>query len=551
MGTPLVLRDYQRRAIDDGIYRYFERNPHGNPVLAIPTGGGKSLVIAEFLREVFARWPNQRVICLQHVRELISQNHAELMGQWPGAPAGIYAAGLRQRDTRSPILFASIQSVAHRAKEIGWCDLLLVDECHMIPRKSGTRYRQFIAALRAYNPAMKVIGLSATPYRLDSGLLTEGADRIFTDISIDLTSGDDFVRLIDNGYLSPLRTKATATTIDVSGVHSRGGDFIAGELEAAVSANGMIEAGLDEAIALGQSRAAWLLFFPGVATAMKARDYLRCKGIVAECMHGDLKTAERDDILARFKAGEIRAVTNCEVMTTGTNVPTIDLIGMFRPTQSPGLHVQMIGRGLRRAPGKADCLVLDYAGNTARLGPINRVNVPRHRRHGDIPGEAPTKTCPKCAEIVFAGMRVCPACGFEFPKPESDIAPRAALDKIIARAEDLIETMPVVRVLYARHSNANGESLKVSYDVGLKHYHEWVLIGRPGFMGNKAASWWRARSMNESSAPPATVDEALARAGELRAPGAIVVDHNGKYPQVIACDFTAAPHSDLLQGVLA
>lgn len=535
----LELRPYQRRSIDEGIYGYFASHATGNPVLAIPTGAGKSLIAAKLLQETLERWPTQRMLVLAHVKELVSQNYLELIGLWPQAPAGIYSAGLNRREARAQLLFASIQSVAHRAHEIGWVDLVIVDEAHMLPFKSSTRYRTFLDALRQYNPNLRVVGMTATPYRLDGGTLIEGDNRLFTDVSIDLTQGDELVNLIDDGYLSPLRTKSTTTTIDVSHVHMRGNEFMAGELEAAVGAGDIIEAGLDEAIGYGKDRAAWLMFFPGVATAQRARDYLRGKGVAAECVHGELPQHERDRILADFKSGAVRAVTNCDILTTGFNHPAVDLLGVFRPTGSAALHVQIIGRGMRRAPGKADCLVLDYAGNTARHGPINRIVVPRKRRKGDKPGEPPTKTCPKCAEIIFIGAMICPACGYEFPKPEPDIAPRAATDKIVARAEDLIEKLGVVRVLYSKHANANGESLKVSYDTGLKHFHEWVLIGRAGGMGRKAAYWWRARSLNDSLAPPDSVDDAVERAPhELRRPGAVVIDHNGKYPQVIAHDFT-------------
>jgi DNA repair protein RadD len=132
----LQLRSYQRAAID-AIYGYFDAHD-GHPIVVIPTAGGKSLVAAAFIQEVLAQWPDERIIILTHVRELISQNFAELLRLWPQAPAGIYSAGLNRRDTRAQILFAGIQSVHRKAYVVQRADLVLVDEAHLIARSGGT-----------------------------------------------------------------------------------------------------------------------------------------------------------------------------------------------------------------------------------------------------------------------------------------------------------------------------------------------------------------------------------------------------------------------------
>ena len=168
----LQLRPYQRAAID-AIYDYFGR-ASGHPVVVIPTAGGKSLVMAEFIREVLEAWPDQRILIITHVRELIGQNHAELLRLWPEAPAGIYSAGLKRREIDAQILFAGIQSIHRRAYDVQRADLILVDEAHLIPRRADTMYRRFLGDLATINPYLKVIGLTATPFRLDSGVLHEG-----------------------------------------------------------------------------------------------------------------------------------------------------------------------------------------------------------------------------------------------------------------------------------------------------------------------------------------------------------------------------------------
>ena len=151
----LELRDYQRKAID-ALYSYFA-DKVGNPLVVLPTGTGKSVVIAEFVRGAMEAYPDTRILCLTHVKELIAQNFAALLRLWPAAPAGLYSAGLNSRDLRSPILFCGIQSVHSKAYAIQQCDLVLIDEAHLIPRASGTRYRKFLAQLREITNRKSVV----------------------------------------------------------------------------------------------------------------------------------------------------------------------------------------------------------------------------------------------------------------------------------------------------------------------------------------------------------------------------------------------------------
>ena len=164
----IQLRPYQSAAIE-AIYGYFSRQS-GNPLIVLPTGTGKSVCIAAFMKRAIGDWSDTRILIVTHVKELIAQNYGELIRLWPGAPAGIYSAGLNKRDLHAQILFAGIQSIHKRAYDIQRCDLALIDEAHLIPRTSNTMYRRFLGELATINPHLKVIGFTATPYRLDSGI---------------------------------------------------------------------------------------------------------------------------------------------------------------------------------------------------------------------------------------------------------------------------------------------------------------------------------------------------------------------------------------------
>ncbi|MCA3380182.1 MAG: DEAD/DEAH box helicase family protein [Roseomonas sp.] len=525
----LSLRPYQRAAID-ALYDYFSGNT-GNPLVVMPTGTGKSVVIAGFVREALASYPETRILMLTHVKELIQQNFMALLRIWPEAPAGIYSAGLSRRDIRAQILFAGIQSIHKHAARVQRCDLVIIDEAHLLGRTDSGMYRSFLAELDRINGGMlKVVGFTATPYRLDSGMLHEGKDRLFTDIAYDVP----VLRMIQEGYLSPVVPKRTAMQLDVSGVGTRGGEFIAGQLEAAVDRDDVTKAAVAEIVKAGEGRRSWLIFCAGVAHARHVRDAIREHGISAETVTGDTPGPERDGILNAFKAGRLRCVTNANVLTTGFDAPGIDLIALLRPTKSVGLYVQMIGRGTRLAEGKEDALVLDFAGNTARHGPIDTVDG-RKKEKGEEPGEAPIKTCPECQTINHASVRTCISCGFEFPPPAVKVEARASSNAILSTQQQA-EWVNVDAVLYRRHEKpGKPASMRVIYDVGFLTYSEWVCFEHTGYARQKAEAWWKRR--HADLPVPKTVEDALKLTDFLREPVAIQVRPAGQYTEIVAVRF--------------
>ncbi len=524
----MELRPYQRAAIE-ALYDYFSASS-GNPLVVMPTGTGKSVVIAGFIREAVTAHPGTRILVLTHVKELIAQNFQALLRAWPDAPAGIYSAGLSRRDLHAQVLFAGIQSIHKRAAKVQRCDLVLIDEAHLLGRTDSGMYRAFLKELNEINTGLlKVVGFTATPYRLDSGMLHEGKDRLFTDIAYDVPVLD----MIQQGYLSPVIPKQTTTQLDVSGVGTRGGEFIAGQLEAAVDREDVTKAAVAEIVQHGEGRGSWLMFCSGVAHARHVRDAIREHGVTAETVTGDTPGPERDGILAAFKAGRLRCVTNANVLTTGFDAPGVDLVALLRPTKSVGLYVQMVGRGTRLAPGKDDCLVLDFAGNTARHGPIDKVDG-RKKEKSEEPGEAPIKVCPECQTINHAAARHCVSCGYGFPPPEVKVAQTAATNALLS-TQMRAEWCEVTGVRYARHEKpGKPASLRVTYQCGLASHSEWVCFEHQGYPRQKAEAWWRRRT----DAPiPGTVEAALANTPALRQPAAIQVRPVGQYTEISAVRF--------------
>ena len=473
-----MLRDYQTRTIDQ-LYQWFSAGNKGNPCLVLPTGSGKSHIIAALCKDALQSWPETRILMLTHVKELIAQNAEKMRFHWPNAPMGIYSAGLRQKELGEPITFAGIQSVRTKAKEIGHVDLVIIDEAHLVSHKDEGGYRSLLAELSAINPNLRIVGLTASPYRLGHGYITDKPaifDALIEPVSIE--------ELIHKGFLSTLRSKLTSTKLEVDGVHKRGGEYIESELQAAVDTSDKNRMVAAEIVRLGHTRKSWLVFCAGVSHAQHIATALQAQGITTECVTGETPSAERDRILTDFKQGRIRALTNANVLTTGFDAPGIDLIAMLRPTMSPGLYVQMAGRGLRIAPGKTDCLVLDFAGVVEQHGPITAVRAPLKK--GDKVGEAPVKVCENCQEICALSVRVCPACGEAFPEPERPPLRLHNLDIMGVEGTD----MEVTAWTWRKHiSRASGrEMLSCTYYGGLSDppVTEYLAVCHDGYAGEKS-----------------------------------------------------------------
>lgn len=524
------LRPYQREALD-AIFGYW-RNGGGNPLVDLATGTGKSVVIAELVKMLLADFPAMRVVMLVHVKELVEQNARAMLRAWPQAPIGINSAGLGRRDKRSQILFASIQSVAKEdAFSLGERHLIVVDEAHLIPRAGSGMYQTFIGKMREAVPDLRVGGFTATPYRLDTGRMDEGGERLFdeTVYTYDIGQG------VDDGFLSPLVSRATGAVIDVSKVARRGGEFVAGDLERAANVDSVTQAACDEIVARAEDRRSWLMFCAGVEHAQSVETALRARGISVACVTGQTPRAERDRMIRDFREGRLRALTNANVLTTGFDAPRLDLIAMLRPTLSTSLYVQMLGRGTRLADGKENCLVLDFAQNVRRHGPVDAVRVSGGPKGSDgkvTVESVQAKECPNCETLVSIRSYECPHCGHEWERPQTAKHDATAEKDAPVMSREIVDRwLPVTHVAaYPHHKAGSPPSMRVEYTTGLTVYREWITIEHPGFAGAKAAKWWRSVV---GTPVPATTQQALARVGEINVM-AVTIRRDGKFWAVVS-----------------
>jgi DNA repair protein RadD len=520
----MQLRKYQTDAIQS-IYDWFAAGKN-SPLIVTPTGSGKSVILAEFIRRACSEFPNTHILVVTHVKELVEQDAKAIKRMWPHARLGIYSAGLGKRQLQ-PITVASIQSIYNKEAFHGRYDIIIVDEAHLIPHKSDGMYRKLLESCLAANPYTKLIGLTATPYRLDSGVLHEGEGALFDGISYEANVAD----LIEQGFLSRLTSKH-GDDVDLSGIKKTAGEYNLGQLGERMSAMKLIEHHADLIVERCAARKSWLIFSVTVEHASQMRAALARRGVSTDYVSGDMPNSERDAKINAFKAGELRALVNCSILTTGFDHPALDAVVMLRPTLSPSLYVQMVGRGLRLSEGKKDCLVLDFGGNVRRHGFIDQVEPPRKGKKSDKEFEAPTKECKQCHEIVHLMTKTCPECGFEFPVIERESEDQHHVGAILSTEVPPVR-LTVDRVFYAKHVGKSGmPTMRVDYYCGLKRVSEYVCLEHQGFARTKAVEWWNKRTMYTAHRTPSTVDGALADQNFLTKPTAIIVNMAKKFPEI-------------------
>lgn len=465
----MQLRTYQTAAIE--ALRGALNDEVKNPLVCMSTASGKTATMCSFVSDLSGRYPDEKFAILVHSEELIAQI-AETYERISGTKPAVYAASLKRKEM-GRVTIAQIQSVHTKALKFGAFKLVIIDECDCVTTTGDGMYRTFLKEARVANPSLRVCGFTATPFRTATGLVY-GPDQPFETMVYDTS----IIDLMQQGWLCPLTSKDGGAP-DLTGVAVRQGEFVSAQLEAVMSDDLLVEKACDEMLVYGAARKSWLVFTSGIKHAALVADALLRKGVVSATITGETNKEERRALIADFREGRLRALLNIQCLTVGFDAPGTDMVVMLRPTQSPRLYVQMVGRGLRISPAKRDTLILDLAGNISRHGPIDTLNERiKSRTKKEGKGEAPTKTCENCKEIVPAGMRKCPACGTEFPALAiAKHAPTASLESAVSSSE--VKTLVVTRWSIVPHvpkDPAKKPSLCVTYWNGLNRISEWLSV---------------------------------------------------------------------------
>lgn len=411
------LRPYQQEAVN-AVYDHL-RTRDDNPCVVCPTGAGKSWIIAKIASDAVTLW-HGRVLILAHVKELLEQNSDKVRTLCPDLKVGIYSAGLKSRDTKEDVIVAGIQSVYNKADRLGAFDLVLADECHLWNSGNDeSMYKSFWNDMKIINPRVRLIGLTATPFRLKGGLICK-PENLLNHICYEI----GLKEMIVQGYLSPLVSRAGRAEADLSSVHTRAGEFVQDELASAMDNEELVNASCSEVAVLTKERKSVLIFCTSVEHCKHVAEAItRHSGKECAVVTGETSAGLRAEIIARFRGEHVPAdlfgtpkpplkyLANVGVLTTGFDAPNTDCVVLMRPTQSAGLLLQMVGRSTRLSPatGKTNALVLDYGGNILRHGPLDMITVKESNAGGT--GDAPAKKCPQCSALIHAAYGKCPECG--------------------------------------------------------------------------------------------------------------------------------------------
>ena len=556
------LRPYQSDAVK-AVYDHL-RDKDTSPCVVIPTAGGKSLCIAEVAKDAVVKW-HGRVLILAHVKELVEQNAGKIKAIQPDLPVGIYSAGLDCRDIEQPVIVAGIQSIYNKADIFKPFDLVMIDECHLIPPDGEGRYQTFLNAAKERNPNVRLIGWTATPYRTQGGLICK-PENLLNEVCYEIGVKE----LINRGYISNITAKAGKFTPDTNGLHIRAGEFVAEDVEKLMGEDGLVNSACREIVELTKERKACLIFCTSVAHCRKVADAIRrFSGEECAIVTGDTPADEREETIKRLRGESVKAdlfsdkpplkyCCNVSVLTTGTDIPRLDTIALLRPTNSPGLLVQMVGRGFRLSPetGKTECLVLDYGRNIERHGPIDMIKV---REPGQGGGGPLAKVCPQCQAIVNLPVMLCPDCGYQWPRkePERKSHEATAAKVGILSGEVTVEKFPVQHTSYQVWEKRGAppdapKTVRVTYDVDyLTHYSEWLCPEHTGYARRKFEKWWREHA-NPDCPMPRTAEEVCEHdfAGMIREVKEITVRFvsGQKYPEITGYELGDFPLVQAGQG---
>ncbi len=524
-----MLRPYQEAAIQATLnWLKYKDTP---AILSLPTGSGKTYVIGALAEHYYNL--GKRVLIAAHRKELLEQ-----AGNVISVPFGYYSASLGHKNLMERITIAGIQSLSRVATEkVEPYDIIIADECHRLSNNDEGQYWDTIKK----HPGAKLVGLSATPFRMKGGKLAWG--EIVYEIG--------YKQLLDEKYLSPLTNKNKGVP-DLSGVSITAGDYSMDELEYVMADGSLVIEAVKNIKAYSEGRKSVLIFCVSVRHCHLLGELMLKNNMEARIVSGETPMLERGAIVDDFKAGKLRYLINCEVFLEGFDAPNVDMIGCLRPTKSKALWEQLLGRGVRKSEGKEDCLLMDMSGNLADLGGLGWPY--REKGKKETKKEA-GKICPECETYVQPTARQCPDCGFQFPEPEVQKANHNknadGSSKVYYEGE--IETYDITAVTYIEHlSRKKGtKSLRVDYHCpGANKYGSISEYYSPhhenDWVRNKAYQFFKERGWEPyQDTKHYSYEDLLFHCQKLKAPSRITVDHGKPFPEVIKYEWgipEAKPH---------
>jgi DNA repair protein RadD len=526
----IELRPYQEDFLNliPGI---LERRPRA--LIQAPTGAGKTVMAAELIKHYMGRYPDLYIGLVVHRLELVNQNRDKLLKVWPEGllHVGTACASLGKVEVAKHVTVGSVQTMDRRRFPAPF-DLLIIDEAHHVPAvEDGGLYHDLINGHAERNPALRVLGVTATPFRLGHGYIfgdkcQPGKTNFFPSLDFKITLD----QLIGAGYLVPWRGKQAARlSLALDDVKIVGGEYNLGQLGDVMSKELHVKTAVETYETYGEGRESVLVFAVTIDHALRLAEAFRAAGHTAAAIHSEMPMAERTGLLEAFERDELRFLINVGILTEGWDSPKVDCVIMCRPTMSPGLFVQMLGRGTRPREGKEDVLILDLADNFHHHGNPSAPLVVVGRGDQDEVVEPPYKVCPACQTVILRSLRVCPECCHKF-EPEEREEARIAPEMTEVRLRD--DQYVVKGFVVEPHTSRKGVDMCVLRimleDTALEPriYMAFSDEAHPYFRKKSIKNWRRMTSYDNLY--PESACEAVFRQNELVLPSVVTVYNDEK-----------------------
>lgn len=512
-------------------------------LLQMVTGAGKTVIGCRLINGYYFS-THFRFLILAHKQELVQQFEKTFnaMTDISFLDVGVNCEGLKRRELGKRVTISTIQSFVGDSSAYAGCDLLIIDEVHRAKFGNDSQYDKVLKYLLSLNPEMRVVGFTATPFRLDHGYIyghkcAEPTENIFEKVNHKVTYKD----LSSQGYLMPLAGKVAKNdhlTADLAAVGRSYGDYNLEHVGTVMANHRHLKTAVQ---AITEHCEEYNHICVACCTIDHAEQLKNLLGDDCTTIHSKLTQIERAINMARWKSGEVRIMTSIEILIEGFDWPPLDCLVGACPTLSARKYLQFLGRVLRCSPGKEKAFFLDLTDNTSYFGlDLDNVKVEIPKK---VAGELSKyeKECPNCGETIHPARIECPECGYVWPQAEITEAESLPELKDVEFGKKEKTTYEVFEMEFELHKKPNKiPSMKVTYYVdifGYERFSEWICFEHTGYPREKAADWW-LKMTNEPgreilNMTPRTVEEALSRQKEVIKPVQIVIEPDGKYTKII------------------
>lgn len=468
----IQARDYQDHCIQS-IWR--ELTEVDDIMVQLPTGAGKTIIFVKLIKLLLDKYEGLKINILVNKIKLVEQTKDKLLYAIGEEKIGLYCGSLGEYQDQAPITVGSIQSISLRTLMF---NLMVIDECHN--EEGSATYRNYVRRCREANPKLKIVRFTATPFTMKGYIY--GEDKICKKLAFKRTLN----QMIAEGYLVPPVFKSTKEAFNTSELRTKRGEYIMADVEKMSKDEEKCRRQVADALprlnAAGRKKVVWaatcIEHAEMIQKELERQDYVGSTSLI----HSELSSKVRVENLKNFEDGDTRHLISIMIVTEGYDYPPIDAIAIMRPTRSPVLYVQLVGRGLRLSPGKEDCLVLDYGEVVEYFGHPSDPYVPNTGKKKDS-SEKKCLICPACETINFLPRRNCSSCGYEFMKEDKkEIIRTKALTNEAANVElnengrpELILNVILCDVNNDYVSKSTGSKcIKVTYTTMVGSIYEYI-----------------------------------------------------------------------------